>query len=95
LGELFGVKSDEVEAVLRHDDDRARATLRMQRRGFLGAAVALAAAPFVPKAFIEVPAFEPLAYTMTMGWVDAGATEAMARMLVANATFTWAMINAL
>jgi hypothetical protein len=57
LGSLLGVSADETEAVLRHDEQRARSTLRMQRRGFLGAAAAMAAAPFVPRAFVEVPAF--------------------------------------
>jgi hypothetical protein len=29
----------------------------MQRRSFLGAAAAMAAAPFVPKAFVEMPEY--------------------------------------
>jgi hypothetical protein len=52
LGSLLGVRADEAEAVLRHDDRRAQSTVRMQRRSFLGAAAAMAAAPFVPKVFV-------------------------------------------
>lgn len=56
LSDLLAVRLDEVECVLRTDASRARSTVRMQRRGFLGAAAALAAAPFVPQVFVETPA---------------------------------------
>ena len=54
LGTLLRVRPDEVEAVLPHDEARAQATLR--RRQFMGAAMAIAATPFVPKTWIELPA---------------------------------------
>lgn len=55
LAEALRVREDEVEAVLRHDARRARATVRLQRRGFLGALAAVAAAPLVPTAFVQMP----------------------------------------
>lgn len=56
LGNLLRVRDDEVEAVLRHDERRARETVRMQRRGFLTAAAAVAAAPIVPQTWLNAPA---------------------------------------
>jgi len=54
LADALRVPVDEVEAVLREDESRARETVRMQRRGFLGALGALAAASIVPKGWIEI-----------------------------------------
>lgn len=58
LSELLRVPADEVEAVLRHDDKRARETVN--RRRFMGAAAAMASAPFVPGTWVSVSAPEDI-----------------------------------
>jgi hypothetical protein len=50
LAKLLRVPADEAEAVLRHDDKRARETV--SRRRFMGAAAAIASAPFVPGTWV-------------------------------------------
>ena len=49
LAQLLRVAPGDVEDVLRNDEARARDTVN--RRRFMGAAAALASAPFVPKAW--------------------------------------------
>jgi hypothetical protein len=57
LGKLLQVSVDEVEAVLRHDERRARETV--SRRNFMSAAASIASAPFVPQEWLEMPTTFP------------------------------------
>lgn len=91
LGKLLRVSPGEVEAVLRHDEQRARETV--SRRRFMGAAAALASAPFVPGTWVQFD--RPPMTREEFLKVMTSIAEANARIMLEqlNAAYNAAVIN--
>lgn len=91
LGKLLRVPADEVEAVLRHDERRARETVN--RRRFMGAAAALASAPFVPNVWIDLGP-KPMTKEQLIQMITQMARDnALAMLAQANAVYHQGLVD--